>query len=496
VATNALELGVDIGDLGACVLVGYPGTVASTRQQAGRAGRRRGSSAAVLVAAPNPLDQYIVAHPDFLMGRNPERALINPDNLSILVSHLQCAAYELPFSAGEPFGSVGDVTDLLDFLREEGFLYRERETYHWVADTYPAASVSLRSGSAERVIIQDVSVLGRPEVIGELERESAPILLYEGAIYPHQGQSYLVEKLDWAGLRADVRPVTVEYVTRASSSSTLEVLQIDQLVETGQITRAHGRVRVNSQATAFRKLKRSTHETLGWGEIDLPPQVLETTAYWFTLAPDLARQLMVDGVLPAPLDYGLNWTAQKAKAVARDGGRCCRCGAPERPDRRHDVHHLQPFRTFGYIPGQNDWYRPANALENLITLCSACHRQVEAQVRMRSSLAGLGSVLRNLAPLFLMCDTHDIFVLTDNPAGGSQGPTVTVYERVPAGVGFSQQLYELHVQLLAAAEELIRRCPCLDGCPGCVGPGGEVGPETKATTLELLDAIGGKRSAR
>jgi DEAD/DEAH box helicase domain-containing protein len=493
VGTNALELGVDIGEMSACVLMGYPGTIASTRQQAGRAGRRLSSSAAVLVATALPLDQYIATHPHFLFGQSPEHALINPDNLVILVSHLQCAAFELPFETGETFGGAGRVDDILDFLAQEGLLHRSSRSYHWVADSYPAASISLRSGSSESVVIQDVSDPDGPVVIGQLERESAPLLLHEGAIYPHQGATYLVERLDWDDGRADVRQVSVEFYTRASMSSTLQVLAVDESAQVGPVWKHHGRVQVTSQATAYRRIKRTTHETLDWGEIDLPSQTLETTAYWLSLTPELAARLEAAGVLPGSVDYGPNWAEQKRKALARDGGRCQSCGARERPGRRHDVHHIQPFRAFGYLPGANDHYLHANDLRNLVTLCPSCHRRAESQMRVQSSLAGLGSVLRNLAPLYLMCDVHDIFVLTEAAPVGEDGPKVTIYERVPAGVGFSQQLYELHGQLLIAAQELIRACPCQDGCPACVGPAALAAPEalpkTKAVTLQLLAAM-------
>ncbi len=493
VATNALELGVDIGEMSACVLMGYPGTIASTRQQAGRAGRRLASSAAVLVATALPLDQYLASHPHFLFGQSPERALINPDNLVILLNHLRCAAFELPFEVGETFGRAGRVDEILDFLVQEGFLHRSSRSYHWVSDSYPAASVSLRSGSSETVVIQDLSDPTGPVVVGQLERESAPLLLHEGAIYPHQGATYLVERLDWEDGQADVRQVSVEFYTRASMSSTLHILAVDESAQVGPVWKHHGRVQVTSQATAYRRIKRTTQETLDWGEIDLPSQTLETTAYWLSLTPELAAQLEAAGVLPGSVDYGPNWAEQKRQALARDGGRCQNCGAQQRPGRRHDVHHIQPFRAFGYLAGVNDHYLHANDLRNLVTLCPGCHRRAESQMRMRSSLAGLGSVLRNLAPLFLMCDVHDIFVLSEVAPAGQEGPRVTIYERVPAGVGFSQQLYELHGHLLTAAQELIRACPCEDGCPACVGPAALVAPDTepktKAATLQLLAAM-------
>ncbi len=489
VATNALELGVDIGELSACVLAGYPGTIASTRQQAGRVGRRLESSAAVLVATSSPIDQYIVTHPRYLLERNPEHALINPNNPVILLDHVKCGAYELPFEAGETFGGAGRVDEILDLLVEAGLLHVGRSARHWVAEVYPARGVSLRSGSSDTVVIQDTSDPGRPVVIGQMERESAPALLHEGAIYPHLARAYLVEVLDWEASRADVRPVEVEYYTRASVSSSLQVLEVEESAPVGRVRKQHGRVRVTSQATGYRKIKRTTHETLGWGEIDLPAQVLETAAYWLTLEPGLAAELEALGVLLPPIDYGPNWGDQRKAALARDGGRCQQCGARERRGQHHDVHHIQPFRTFSYLPGANDNYLQANALENLVTLCQACHRKTERGVRARGALAGLVSLLRNLAPLYLMCDARDIIVLAEASTAESRGPTVTVCERVPAGVGFSPHLYDVHNELLAAAQELIEACPCQDGCPSCVGPVGEVGPDTKAATLRLLDAV-------
>lgn len=488
-ATNALELGVDIGELSACVLVGYPGTIASTRQQAGRAGRRLGSSATVLVATASPLDQYIITHPQYLFERSPEHALINPNNLVVLVNHLRCAAFELPFETGETFGEAGRVEDILDFLSDAGDFSRGRNRYHWVADDYPAAAVSLRSGSNDNIVIQDVSDLDRPEVIGQLERESCPSLLHQGAIYRHRGQSFLVEALDWEGARADVRRISAEYYTRASLSRSLQVLRVEESARAGMVRKHHGDVLVTSQATAYRKVKSATHETLGWGEIDLPSQELETTAYWIALMPELTTELQEAKVLLGPIDYGPNWAEQRAKAAARDRGRCQHCGAEERPGRRHDVHHVQPFRTFGFISSINERYSQANALRNLITLCPICHRRAESQVRTASPVSGLAGVLRNLAPLYLMCDAHDILVLT-----GDDGPTVTVYERVSAGVGFSQHLYAVHTELLEAALDLIGACPCLHGCPACVGPviAGDAGggpPETKRGTLILLEGM-------
>jgi DEAD/DEAH box helicase domain-containing protein len=496
VATNALELGIDVGELSAAVLTGYPGSIASTWQQAGRAGRRLDQSAVVLIAGSNPLDQYICNHPRYLFGRSPEQALINPDNWRIMANHLLCAAYELPFQAAENYGRYGSVDDLLTALAEAGALHQTGNQYHWLGEGLPAHQFSLRSGGGETVVIQaSGSRPGDPvTVIGELELESAPLLLHEGAIYMHQARSYLVEQLDWDGRIAQVRPVEVDYYTRAGLSSTIRRLAAEVEVSEGGLLRAHGEVTVVTQATGYRKVKRYSHETLGFGTIELPAITLETDGYWLVFSEALAEKLMEAGILLRPNDYGPNWQAQRQQALARDHHRCRTCGAAGeelsasgKSDRSGlHVHHIRPFREYGYVPGQNDHYRRANVLENLVTLCPTCHRRAESGQQTRSGLGGLAYVLGNLAPLFLMCDPADIQVSAESRSPLTQAPMVVIYERVPAGVGFSQRLFEQHHLLLAAALELVSDCRCRDGCPACVGPPGEIGPDTKEVTRQLL----------
>jgi DEAD/DEAH box helicase domain-containing protein len=506
VATNALELGIDVGELDAAVLTGFPGSIASTWQQAGRAGRRTEQSAVILVAGGSPLDQYICRHPRYLFGRSPEHALINPDNGRIMANHLLCAAYELPFQEGEIYGQYGAVDEFMAALAEEGALHRTRGQYHWLGDGLPAHQFSLRSGGADTVVIQDVSG-AQPLVIGEMELESAPLLLHEGAVYTHQAATYLVEQLDWDGRIAQVRPVEVDYYTRAGLNSTIRRLAPAAEVSEHGLLRAHGEVTAVTQATGYRKIKRYSHETVGFGEIHLPPLELETTGYWLVFSEALTEQLVAAGILLRPNDYGPNWAEQRRLALARDSHRCQTCGASgengpgqEAPAEgqpassgtgraRLHVHHIRPFREFGYVPGQNDHYRQANRLENLVTLCPSCHRRAEAGQQTRSGLGGLAYVLGNLAPLFLMCDPADLHVSAESRNPLTQAPTVVVYERVAAGVGFSGRLFELHNALLASALELVNDCPCRDGCPACVGPPGEIGPDTKEVTRQLLSIL-------
>jgi DEAD/DEAH box helicase domain-containing protein len=488
VATNALELGVDVGRLGAAVIAGYPGTIASLWQQAGRAGRRAEISTAVLVASAAPLDQFIATHPAYLFERSPEMGLINPDNLAILLRHVRCAAFELPFESGEAFGTVEEVDELLDYLAEQGELHRSNGRYHWVADTYPAESVSLRASTDDTIVIQDVGE-GKPVVIGEVDRATAPLLIHAGAVYIHEGSTYIVQELEWESGTAAVKPTEVDYYTDASEAVDLDVLEVYDADENQLARRAHGWVQITAQSTSYRKVKRYTHETLGYGSIDLPQRDFETSAYWLWIAPETVERMEWEGVLLPPQDYGPSWPQARKAARARDGFICRQCGAPERAGRAHDVHHLKPFRTFGYIPGENRNDLVANDLDNLVTLCPSCHQRAESARGKRSALGGLAYALANIAPLYLMCDPRDLGVITEVRGSETKAPTITLYDRIPEGLGFSERLYDIHTELLNGCLDLVRSCRCADGCPACVGPTGPGGGEVKTLTSRLLEAL-------
>ncbi|MCF2942677.1 DEAD/DEAH box helicase [Paenibacillus tarimensis] len=288
VSTNALELGIDIGQLQACVLNGYPGTVASTWQQSGRAGRRQGSSVTFMVASSNPLDQYIIQNPEFFFNRPPERALINPDNLLILIDHIKCAAYELPFEEHETFGSE-PLRDMLEFLVEEKVLHHVKGRWFWMDQSFPAHNISLRSAAQENFIIIDMTNGSR--VLGEVDQFSAPTLIHEEAIYIHEGVQYQVEKLDFPEKKAYVREVDVDYFTDASMAVELKVLHVDKELQTGDIVRQYGEVTVNAKPTIFKKLRLRTHENIGSGPIHLPEAELHTSAYWFTFSEEAAARM-------------------------------------------------------------------------------------------------------------------------------------------------------------------------------------------------------------
>ena len=257
VSTNALELGIDIGGLEASVLVGYPGTIASSWQQMGRAGRRRGEALSLFIATSDPLDQYMVGHPDYFFGQSPESGLVNPDNLLVMMDHIKCAAFELPFRDGEPFGTV-PVAEMLEYLGEERVLHHARDRWHWMSEAFPAETVGLRAAARENFVIIDTTQ-PQPRVIGELDRFAAPMLIHEEAIYLHGSDQYQVERLDYENKKAYVRRVDVDYYTDASLAVNLAVLEeFDQSVEGGAI-RVHGEVNVVVLATMFKKIKFLMH---------------------------------------------------------------------------------------------------------------------------------------------------------------------------------------------------------------------------------------------
>src|SRR5688500_4814783 len=309
VATNALELGVDIGRLDVSILAGYPGSVAGTWQQFGRAGRRQGPSVAVLVASGSPVDQYVIHHPEFLLEGTPEEARLDPDNLHVLLAHLRAATFELPFEPGEVFGP-GPADDLLAFLAEERHVRQATDgRWYWSSENFPASEISLRSAAPENVVIIDTTP-NRPRVLGEVYLFSAQVLVHERAIYIHESVQYYVDRLEWHERKAYVHKIDVDHYTYANRAVTLKPLDVfaDEPATGGR--RVHGEVMVASLVTLFKKLKFGTDENVGWGPIDLPELELQTTAYWLT-AEDAAV-----GWTRADLDVALIGAGRAIQAVA------------------------------------------------------------------------------------------------------------------------------------------------------------------------------------
>ena len=277
VATNALELGIDIGSLDAVVMAGYPGTIASTWQRAGRAGRRQSAALAVLVASSAPLDQYIIEHPEYFFERPPEHAHINPDNLEILINHLKCAAFELPIREGERFGPH-DTAELCRFLADLKFLHHSGGAWHWTSDTYPADAVSLRAVSSDNFVVVDIT--GDHRVIAEVSFSNALTTLHEKAIYLHEARQYQVERFDYEGRKAYVRQVDSDYFTDAIDYTQVKELDEFEARAYGGAKAAHGEVRLNRQVVGFKKVKFYTMENIGAGNLSMPEQEMHTTAFW------------------------------------------------------------------------------------------------------------------------------------------------------------------------------------------------------------------------
>jgi DEAD/DEAH box helicase domain-containing protein len=281
VSTNALELGVDIGRLDVSILAGYPGSIAATWQQMGRAGRRGGVSVSILVASAAPVDRYVIHHPEFLLGSRPEEARLDPDNLHVLLAHLRCATFELPFEPGEVFGP-GPADELLAFVAESGHLRQADDgRWYWSSENFPASEVSLRTAAPENVVIIDTTP-DRPRVLGEVDLFSAQVLVHERAIYIHESVQYYVDRLEWGERKAYVHRVDVDHYTYANRAVTLKPLDVFGEAPATGGRRVHGEVMVASLVTLFKKLKFVTDENVGWGPIDLPELELQTTAYWLT----------------------------------------------------------------------------------------------------------------------------------------------------------------------------------------------------------------------
>jgi DEAD/DEAH box helicase domain-containing protein len=311
VATNALELGIDIGSLDAVVMAGYPGTIASTWQRSGRAGRRQNTSLAVLVASSAPLDQYIVEHPEYFFGQSPESAHINPNNLEILVNHLKCAAFELPIKDGEKFGPH-ETDKLCRFLGELGLLHHSAGAWHWTSDTYPADAISLRAVTSDNFVVIDIT--GEPKVIAEVAFPAALVELHEKAIYLHEARQYQVEKFDYEQRKAFVRQVECDYFTDAIDYTQVKELERFEEAPQAEALAAHGEVRVNRQIVGFKKVKFYTLENVGAGQLSMPEQEMHTTSFWLHFPEQFLARF--PDLSPAQKLNGLSGLGNGMRAIA------------------------------------------------------------------------------------------------------------------------------------------------------------------------------------
>jgi DEAD/DEAH box helicase domain-containing protein len=412
-ATNALELGIDVGSLEAAIIVGFPGTIASTWQQAGRAGRASDDSLSVLIAYDDPVDQFIVRHPEYFFAQSPEHAVVDAHNPYVLANHLQCAAFELPLSAEDVryFGPL--TTEIADVLAQQGLLRaittrpsavsptpdarRPTPRWYWSSTLFPAAKTNLRTISENTYAITDVTS-GKPQSIGMVDSISAPELVYPEAVYLHEGETYVVRALDVEQKIATVERQEVDYYTQAVLSSSVRAgterarkpypavshqPSASSLQPPATGTLHYGDASVTWQTVAFRKVKFYTMESLGQTKVDLPSQTLSTTAFWF---------------LP-----------------------------------------------------------PAGALADL----------ERAGYKPAEGLAGLRNLLMASLPILAMCDRRDVSGVLDRSNFGR--PALFLYDRYPGGLGFAETGYNLFDDLLGICRRMVNECPCDTGCPSCVG---------------------------
>jgi len=479
ITTNALELGIDIGGLDAVFLNGYPGSIAATRQQAGRAGRKGKSSFAALVAASTALDQYICTHPEYLWERSPEQALIDPNNIEILKAHLLCAVFEMAMLKPEGFGALSaqEIFPHLQLLAQEGKIREVGNRYTGILETYPAGEVSLRNAPGLYTINSGT------ELIGYVDEQSAFWMAHPEAIYLHSGDTWLVTKLDTTSRKVEIEPIQTNYYTQANRKTEIELTELRNSEDITGGKKYWGKVKVTNQITGFKKLRWFTQEVIGYGELDLPPSHLNTDGWWISLHADVVKRIQAKGLWRNENNnYGNAWNTVKQAVRSRDKFHCRHCGLVE-TDLPHEVHHIIPFRKF-------DNTSQANHPDNLVTLCARCHRLAEQQVHIQSGLAAVSYLLGNIAPFFLMCDRADLGIHSedDSPLGNGS-PVVIIYDSVPGGIGLSKKLYEINATLIHEAYQLVKNCSCKDGCPACTGPVAENGLGAKEHATAILSEL-------
>lgn len=486
-STNALELGIDIGSLSAVVIAGYPGTIASTLQQMGRAGRHQEPSLAMMIASPMPIDQYLVQHPDFIFGNSPENVLINPDNPLILFHHLRCASHELFFQEGDSFGSLDwkEIEPFFEVLKDEGNLFYANNRYIWISDLYPAAELSLRNMDGGPIKL--IEIVEEQEVlIGQIDYSSSLWMVHPGAVYLHLGENYVVTALDLSQSKAFLtRKMTLHY-TEPKRDTEIELKKIISTKSINNYQICFGDIDVTSQITAYKERLWETHEILREEPLDLPKVELSTEASWIRFSEVMVNQLRKTAMWNNdPIDYGKNWAKTRELILERDQFTCQLCKTVEDNKTNFHIHHKTPIRIFSSIT-------EANQPNNLVTLCVKCHQRVEVNVKIRSGLAGVGYIIRSLAPLFLMCDLSDIEVHLDPASKMNDGlPICMLYDTIPYGIGLSQKLYAVFPQIIKASLNLAINCGCEDGCPACIGPVAENGYGSKKESIAILTLLAG-----
>ncbi|MBU0713177.1 DEAD/DEAH box helicase [bacterium] len=437
VSTNALELGIDIGSLDATILAGYPGSISSTWQQIGRAGRRGKKAYGIFIARSSPVDQFLMQYPEYFFSKNPEHARINPDNLMILVDHIKCASFELPFEVDESFGHVkwDDLKEVLTFLVEGGILHRSGDRWYWSEDVYPAADVNLRRIPEGNFVVVDTDKQNK--IIAEVDYSAAAMTIYPDAIYMASGEEYIVDELDWDGRKAFVRKSDSDYYTDSIDYTNVKVLSDDEQRESTAVDVFKGEVQVVTRVVGYKKIKFYSMENVGYGKINLPDLEMATTAYWFTIPEHLLKRVnhsradIIDGIM------GIS-TALHSVATLKI------------MSESHDIHRAVGDKS-------SEWFAMNTITERGIYTPA----------------------------------TKDIPSVKLNPDELTKfQPTIFIYDNYPGGIGFTPLLFDSHEELIENTYRLIKSCVCKDGCPSCVGPSKEVGKNSKQTAIDILSILG------
>lgn len=477
VSTNALELGIDIGQLKAAVIAGYPGSIASTWQQAGRAGRKAEAAVAVLIGSSSPLDQYLIAHPDYFFGNAPESAIVNPDNVAILANHVKCASFELPFTDDETFGDVSPLP-VLQYLENEHVLRHAGGKWHWSSDTFPSEGVSLRSASAENFVV--VNVADKDRILAEVDYDSAPFLIHTEAIYMHFGQTYYIENLDWDRRTAYARAQASDYYTDALAKTDIRVLQVD-LTESIDAQR-----RLEPEAPT-RPPREEEFPIVGASSG--PPAAADYPHY----GPEKVRAL-IEGAQHERTAYEEGHHAPPAPAL----NLTMPCPAVSRNFGEVVVSTIVAkfkkirFETHENI-GYGDVHVPPLEMQTeayWLTFAAGTKERMEAAgLDLGAGLGGLATLLSNVIPLFVLCDPRDVVSVPMVRAIHDEMPTLYVYDRYPGGIGLARKVYDLDRQILRAASGILSGCTCSTGCPSCVGPAAELSERGKLSARVLLEAL-------
>jgi len=482
-STNALELGVDIGGLRSVVLAGYPGSISSTLQQIGRAGRDQAEALAIMVASANPTDQYIINRPEYLFINNPEKALINPDNQLILSEHLILSIAEMTFIEGENFGKLewNQIKEIIELLEKQGIIRKNRNKYSFNQQNQ-TKSFSLRNLSGNTLKL--INITGdNNKIIGEIDYASSLWMVHPNAIYLHLGEQFRVKELNFENHEVLLEENTSDYYTEPKNEKTYEIIQPVENLNIGNLNLSYGKIKVTRKVVGYKEILWEKRQNIGEYELDLPEIILDTEAFWFSI-PDSIKDKLIkeDKWLNYQNDYGPGWKEYSKLIRKRDYFTCQNCGAVEEHKSFH-VHHKKPVKLFESII-------EANTPSNLITLCPLCHRLAETGVLIRSGMAGLSYLLRTLSPIFIMCGPEDIDVILDsNKDVTGQENSIIIYDNISFGLGLSKDIYKNFNLVLPEMLMHVRQCGCHQGCPSCVGAASENGYGGKEETIKLLELL-------